>query len=227
MVVCLLIGALPMASDAFDASASKEPGLAPSSGVGGGKSFNIFSGDPKRVQKVNQIDREDFELEAKIEPTTVTLPAEIKKDDLPVAKVALLIKSKANRPKTFSFPDAQRIDAVIKDAAGNEVYRWSADKQFVQAIGTSMVMPNEKLSFQIDIPFKKINPMPPSGDYAIEITLANYPTFVAKTKLAMTNNAPQETVTAQNSVAPVDPVAPMPAVLPPATSTNTHVEDGP
>lgn len=168
---------------AFDAHPSKKSNtLQPNVP---GKRFDIFAGDPERVKRVNEIRREDFLVSATLEPSEVSLLAASTSS---VLRAGVTVISKAKRPKTLSFPDAQRIDVVFRDAKENEVYRWSIGKQFIQSIGTSMVMPGEKLVFLVDIPLHKWEKSIQPGTYQVEVMLANYPEFTGKTNLVVKTN---------------------------------------
>ena len=145
-----------------------------------GKRFDIFAGDPERIRKVNEIRREDFLVSATIEPAKIYLTG---LETSSVLRAGIIVISKAKRPKTLSFPDAQRVDIIIRGSKEKEIYRWSIDKLFVQSIGTSMVMPGEKLVFLVDIPLYKLGKQIQAGTYQVEAELANYPEFIGKTNL--------------------------------------------
>ncbi|MBX7156790.1 MAG: hypothetical protein K1X66_00180 [Verrucomicrobiae bacterium] len=165
---------------AFDANPSKDSNrLQP---YVPGKRFDIFAGDPERVRRVNEIRREDFQVSAIIEPSPVILEND---QSLPTIKAGIVVISQAKRPKTLSFPDAQRVEVVFREKKGKEVYRWSTGKRFIQAIGTSMVMPGERLVFWVDVPLSRWKEKPQAGTYQMEAVLANYSDFVASTNWVM------------------------------------------
>lgn len=164
---------------AFDASPSKKSNrLQPNVP---GKRFDIFAGDPERIRRVNEIRRDDFQVSAIIEPSPVVLEND---QPLPTIKAGIVVVSKAKRPKTLSFPDAQRLEVVFREK-GKEVYRWSKGKRFIQTIGTSMVMPGERLVFWVDIPLSRWENKPKANTYEMEAVLANYSDFVGKTNLVI------------------------------------------
>ncbi len=156
-----------------------------------GKRFDIFSGDPERIQKVNRIERDEFDVSVVLKPETLM----VHRDPMrlqPEIQIGMMVVSRSKRPKTFSFPDAQRIDVAVKDAGGGEIYRWSANKQFVQAIGTSMVMPGERLVFMVDVPVKHWKQPARPGSYTVDVALANHPEFTATTNLVVATGTAQQ-----------------------------------
>ena len=130
------------------------------------------------MRRVNEIRREDFLISAAIEPSKINL---LKSEQLPVVKAGLVVVSKAKRPKTLSFSDAQRVEVTFRNSKNQEVYRWSIGKRFVQSIGTSMVMPEERLVFLVDVPLEKWGTKLVPGTYKVEAQLANYPEFIGTT----------------------------------------------
>ncbi len=50
---------------------------------------------------------------------------------------------------TFEFSNGQRFDFVIQDEAGASVWRWSADKAFIQVLGEEQLAPGESLTYEV------------------------------------------------------------------------------
>jgi hypothetical protein len=53
----------------------------------------------------------------------------------------LSVANGGDAPVTLTFATSQRYDFVVVDASGTEVWRWSADRMFTQAISESTVPP--------------------------------------------------------------------------------------
>jgi hypothetical protein len=47
-------------------------------------------------------------------------------------------------PRTLEFPTSQRYDFLILDGEGGEVYRWSAERSFLQVLGSETLHPGEE-----------------------------------------------------------------------------------
>ncbi len=56
----------------------------------------------------------------------------------PIA-ITLTATNRTGQPVTLPFSSGQRYDFVIEDAAGHTVWRWSADKGFIQMLGDETV----------------------------------------------------------------------------------------
>jgi len=188
---------------------------------GGGKGLNLFSGDPKRVDRANTIFRQDFELAMVFEPEQLFVPVSANAS-LPQIRAGLVVKNISKRPKTLTFPSSQRIDVVARSADGRDLYQWSADKKFLESLGTSIVMPGEKVAFFVDIPLASWVVRPKPGQAVLfSGSLANYPEFVATTNvvfsegtgesapsIALTPASPSPAVGGFPSLAPAVPIAP-------------------
>lgn len=156
-----------------------------------GKGLNLFAGDPKRVDRANTIYRKDFDVALSIEPNPVLVPASAQ-EPLPQVRVALMVKNIAKRPKTLSFSNSQRVDVLVRSPEGGELYRWSADKKFVEAAGTSIIMPQEKVAFPVDIPLGGWSARPKPGQNVVFAgVVAGYPEFLAETNVVLAVGTPQ------------------------------------
>ncbi|HPA16457.1 MAG TPA: BsuPI-related putative proteinase inhibitor [Verrucomicrobiae bacterium] len=157
---------------------------------GGGKGFNLFAGDPKRIERANAIRKEDFEISMTFQPDQLAVPAS-SNEAMPQIRAGLVVRNISKRPKTLTFPNSQRVDVVARSADGREIYRWAADKQFVESVGTSIVMPGEKVAFLVDIPLSAWGERHPKPGQTIAFlgVLANYPEFSATTNVVFAEGA--------------------------------------
>ncbi|MCC6355266.1 MAG: hypothetical protein IT577_15345 [Verrucomicrobiae bacterium] len=175
---------------------------------GGGKGLNLFSGDPKRVDRANAVARADFELAMMFEPEPLAIPAG-GNESLPQIRAGLVAKNISKRPKTLTFTNSQRVDVIARSSDGRDLYRWSADKRFVESLGTSIVMPGEKVTFMVDVPLSAWEGRPsPGQSVAFSAVLANYPEFTATTNVVFVEGSgvPPPSVVS----APAPSAAPMP-----------------
>ena len=79
------------------------------------------------------------------------------------------IRNTTDRPLVLTFPSAQRNDLAIRNAAGDTVYVWSADKLFAQVLGTETIAPGSERSWVITAPIGNLR----SGKYVAEAWLTN------------------------------------------------------
>jgi hypothetical protein len=62
--------------------------------------------------------------------------------------LALHVTNASGRLVELRFPDGQVYDFAVLDGEGREVWRWSADRMFTQALQTKQLDPNETLSVE-------------------------------------------------------------------------------
>jgi hypothetical protein len=73
------------------------------------------------------------------EPLVTTLQVETTADSL---RFSLAVTNAGAAPLTLRFPTAQRYDFAVLDGA-RELWRWSADRGFGQALGTETLAPGQ------------------------------------------------------------------------------------
>ncbi len=56
------------------------------------------------------------------------------------------VTNRSDRKVELTFPSGQRYDFAVLDADGREIWRWSVDRMFTQAIQTRLLDPNETLT---------------------------------------------------------------------------------
>jgi hypothetical protein len=62
--------------------------------------------------------------------------------------VAISLVNRAAHPASLRFSDGQRYDFLILDAGGDVIWRWSAEKFFIQMLGEEQLAPGETRSFR-------------------------------------------------------------------------------
>ncbi len=171
---------------AIDVSPSKDT-IPRSSFDTGGNRFSIFNGDPKRIQRANEVDCKEFDAKIDIAPNPLSL-AQIKEaGPNPSVKISFSVHNHGKKTYTLSFPTAQRWDFRIVNSSGGAVYTYTDDHEFVQVVGTSMVNFDDRLSYAESVDFDSMTlPLTP-GTYTVEGVLANYPEIRASTQLIVTN----------------------------------------
>ena len=64
-------------------------------------------------------------------------------------ELQLDITNQTGAVATFEFSNGQRFDFLIQDEAGSSVWRWSADKVFIQVLGEERLAPGESLTYEV------------------------------------------------------------------------------
>ena len=62
-------------------------------------------------------------------------------------RLVLHVTNPTNQPVTLEFTSGQRYDFAIRTAAGADVWTWSADKLFIQALGSETIAPGATLNY--------------------------------------------------------------------------------
>jgi len=146
-----------------------------------GKRYSIFSGDPERVQKANEVNIQEFRASVDIDHPVISLTGESNE-----VTAKFLIHNGGGKSYTLSFPDAQRYDLALVTMDDRLLYLWSSDKMFVQETGMSFLNENERLMFKQPIPLSLIKAKCKPGKYKIAMILANYPELKAAVELQVT-----------------------------------------
>ncbi|HYZ84426.1 MAG TPA: BsuPI-related putative proteinase inhibitor [Bryobacteraceae bacterium] len=99
-----------------------------------------------------------------------TLPATL--------NVRMTLRNTSAQPMKLTFPSGQDYDVVLRDEAGNVVYRWSDDRAFTMVF-REVELTGER-NWTVEIPLEEIAP----GRYQLEAFLATQPrTYVATTSV--------------------------------------------
>jgi hypothetical protein len=152
---------------------------------GAGKSFSIFNGDPKRIQRANAVDPKSFDEKVEVSPNPFSLKALKSVAPNPSLKITFSVHNHAKKTYTLSFPTAQRWDFRILDATGKPVYVYSDNCEFEQAVGSSMVNNDDKLVYTETIDFDDLDQPLAPGTYTVQTVMANYPDMRAQTQMVV------------------------------------------
>ncbi|CAI9086661.1 Intracellular proteinase inhibitor [Methylacidiphilum fumariolicum SolV] len=141
--------------------------------------------DPKRIDKANQINFHKIQSTLKVEPNRLSLSS--LKDSLttPSLRVVLTIFNSGRRTYTFKFPDSQRFDFRIRNASNEIIYVWSEDKEFLPMVGTTILNPNDTLTYSEVVAIEELDQPLQPGTYWIDSILANYPEISTSTTLVV------------------------------------------
>jgi len=172
------------AASAIDINPSKD-NQPPSFWDTGGNRFSIFNGDPKRIQRANEVDPKSFDTKVEVVPNPLSLKTILAVGPNPSVKIAFSVHNHAKKTYTLSFPTTQRWDFRIINATGAVVYAYTEDHEFLQTTGISMVNNDDKLVYVENVDFNDMDlPLTP-GIYTVQAVLANYPEMNAKAQFTV------------------------------------------
>jgi hypothetical protein len=172
------------AASAIDINPSKN-NQPPSFWDTGGNHFSIFNGDPKRIQRANEVDPKSFDAKVEVLPNPLSLKALMAIGPNPSVKISFSVHNHAKKTYTLSFPTTQRWDFRIVNLTGTVVYTYTDDHEFLPTTGTSMVNNDDKLVYTESVDFNDMSvPLTP-GIYTVQAILANYPEMTAQTQFTV------------------------------------------
>ena len=152
---------------------------------GGGTKFSIFNGDPKRIQRANEVDPKSFDTKVDVSPNPLSIKGLKSIVPNPSIKITFSVHNHGKKTYTLSFPTAQRWDFRILNSAGTPIYVYSDNCQFEQAVGSSMVNHDDKLVYTETVAFDDLlQPLAP-GSYTVQTIMANYPEMQAQAHLVV------------------------------------------
>jgi len=185
MAIVGLSGAAVDAVQAIDINPSKNNQPPSFWDSGGGSSFSIFNGDPKRIQRANEVDPKAFDAKLDVSPNPLSIAALKAASPNPVIKITFSVHNHGKKTYTLSFPTAQRWDFRIVNAAGTAVYTYSDNCMFEQKIGTAMVNNDDTLVYSETVAFDDLTAPLAPGTYTVQGVLANYPDMHATATLTV------------------------------------------
>jgi hypothetical protein len=181
---CAMMMVVCGAASAIDINPSKD-NQPPSFWTSGGNRFSIFNGDPKRIQRANEVDPKSFDSKVDVSPNPFSLKALKAIAPNPSLKITFSVHNHSKKTYTLSFPTAQRWDFRILDATGKPVYVYSDNCEFEQKVGSSMVNDDDKLVYMETVDFDDMNEPLTPGIYTVQTVMANYPEMHAQAQLTV------------------------------------------
>lgn len=93
--------------------------------------------------------------------------------------VTVLLTNRGDRAVELSFPTEQRIEILLRNAAGRVVTRWSDNRAFEPNPATILINPNEHLEYDETIATRDLIP---GKVFTVEVVVPAYPELDAKRK---------------------------------------------
>ena len=106
-------------------------------------------------------------------------PQPIKLSETRQMDVKLTITNKAKRPITLEFPDAQRIEILLRNSTDKVLTTWSDNHSFAQAAGTVLINPQEHLEYAETIATRELMP---NKVFIAEVFFPKYPELRVRQK---------------------------------------------
>jgi hypothetical protein len=106
-------------------------------------------------------------------------PQPIKLSEVRQMDVKLTITNKAKRPVTLEFPDAQRIEILLRNSSDKVLTNWSDNHSFAQSAGTVMINPQEHIDYAETIATRELTP---NKVFIAEVFFPKYPELRVRQK---------------------------------------------
>ena len=105
------------------------------------------------------------------ELTMVVAPLNPKLSENKQIRVTVLLVNKGKKMAQLEFPTSQRIEVLVKNAAGKTVEQWSEDQAFTNDPTVETINPGERLEYSANISTRD---MAAGKSYTIEAFFPNY-----------------------------------------------------
>jgi hypothetical protein len=111
---------------------------------------------------------------------SVELPLEpVKLSEVRQLPVRVLLTNRADRAVELNFPSEQRIEILLRDAAGQVVTRWSENRAFADQAGTLLINPGEHVEYSETIATRELVP---GKVFTVEAMVPAYPELDVRRK---------------------------------------------
>lgn len=99
-------------------------------------------------------------------------PQPIKLSEVRQMDVKVTLANKARRPITLDFPDAQRIEILLRNSGEQVLTTWSDNHSFAQNPGTILINPQERIQYAETIATRELTP---NKVFIAEVFFPKYP----------------------------------------------------
>jgi len=136
--------------------------------------LNPIMGDPDKLKRAGIPNVRDLRM------TATAIPAEFSLSSTKRIDVALAVGNEGKQAINLWFPNAQRIEILVKNQAGEILSRWSDDEKFGQETGYLVINPEETITYAETISTREMTAGQPA---IIEAFIAGYPDLRAIVKV--------------------------------------------
>ena len=94
-------------------------------------------------------------------------------------RVRAMLSNTSGYPVILDFPNAQRIEILLLNSAGEVLTKWSENRMFAQEVGTVLVNPREQIVYDEAIATRELQ----AGKvYTVEVFFPKYPELRVRQK---------------------------------------------
>ena len=114
-----------------------------------------------RLNPFSRSDRTPDYKDARLRGLVVDLevsPEPVKLSEVRQLEVKVTLRNRGKRPIVLDFPDAQRIEILLKNPAEEVLTKWSDNHAFAQQTGTLMINPQEHILYRETIATRDLTP---------------------------------------------------------------------
>lgn len=124
--------------------------------------------DNSSSDNANETDEEQVNLEQLLQQLEMTADVQADADKV---DFNFNLQNTGEEAVELTFPSGQQYEIIVKNADGEEVYRYSKGKAFTEALVNKEVNPGEELSFTNSWNYKQDDKRVEAGTYDVDITL--------------------------------------------------------
>jgi len=106
-------------------------------------------------------------------------PDPVKLSEVRQLPVTVRLTNRGDRAVELSFPSEQRIEILLRDAAGQIVTRWSDNRAFAEQAGTLLINPGEHVEYSETIATRDLVA---NKVFTVEVIMPAYPELDARRK---------------------------------------------
>lgn len=93
--------------------------------------------------------------------------------------VQVFLTNRGDHAVELNFPNEQRIEILLRDAAGKVVTRWSDNRAFAETVGTLLINPSEHVEYSETIATRELVP---GKVFTVEVMVPAYPELDVRRK---------------------------------------------
>jgi hypothetical protein len=103
----------------------------------------------------------------------------VKLSEVRQMRVRAMLSNTSGYPVILDFPNAQRIEILLLNSAGEVLTKWSENRMFAQEVGTVLVNPREQIVYDEAIATRELQ----AGKvYTVEVFFPKYPELRVRQK---------------------------------------------